>query len=237
MANITQSSLEGNYDVTDANSYTTASITPSSNNLVLAWVVNYMGGQEGPTPTLSGNGLTWVLVDARRGSTINYKLSLFRAMGASPSLGAVTIDFGGNTQAMSAWSIMEFDNIDTSGTNGSGAIVQSVDAVTSGATSLTVTLASFSDVLNATAGGFLRATIFPLEGITQGSGFTEVFDTSGTSGLSPTDIQTEWRDDNDTSVDITGWSTSKLAIGIAVEIKNATQTVTGTGWQSPNGWF
>ena len=48
-------------DATDLTAYTTASITPSANALVLAWVVNRRFSGGAGTVTLAGNGLTWVV--------------------------------------------------------------------------------------------------------------------------------------------------------------------------------
>src|SRR5688572_16849242 len=99
---------EGGSDV-DANSYTTASFTPTANALVLAAVA--VGQTGAPTqPTLTGNGLTWELED-----TCLYDITgtfgtlfLFRALGASPSAGTNAIAFGGVSQLGCVWAFDEF---------------------------------------------------------------------------------------------------------------------------------
>lgn len=209
---ITATHLVTSGDEVDRTTYTTASISPSSNNLVLALVYGALAGGSA-APTLSGNGLTWVQVDTQ--TFTNRRVTLFRAMGTSPSSGAVTIDFGAATQARCHWSIAEFGNVDTTGTNGSGAIVQSVtDSGT--ATSLTVTLAAFSGGNNATYGG-----VTALDGgdITEGSGFSELGEYR--NATEPSTTQSEWKNTNDTSVDFS-WSGNVEAAGIAVEIKEFT---------------
>lgn len=140
-------------------SYTTASITPSANRLVLAWGTNYRTFSTPSTPTPSGNGLTWVEV-----ATVTWdstfsptkRTTLFRAMGASPSSGPVTIGFGFTNQSGCVWSIQEFDSVDTSGFNGSGAVVQSATGSSNfaGTGGLSITLAALASSGNATAGGF-----------------------------------------------------------------------------------
>lgn len=201
-------------------SYTTASISPSANALVLLSVTKAVSTSTEPTtPTVSGNGLTWVLVNASyydNSSSSRRKIFLFRAMGASPSAGAVTVTNGEN--AYGGWTIDEFTGVDTSGTNGSGAIVQSaVNQVTdNSASTLTITLSAFGNVNNATFSNFSEADT--AHSITPGTGFTQLAETSvGTVNFS------QWKSSNDTSVDITS-SDVFIGGGVAVEIKAAVTT-------------
>lgn len=120
---ITATLLTAAGDATDLASYATASITPTANRLVLAAVFNEGTATE-ENPALSGNGLTWVEVASIADAGNITRLTVLRALGASPSAGAVTIDFGGASQQRCGWSIVEFSDVDTSGTNGSGAVVQ-----------------------------------------------------------------------------------------------------------------
>lgn len=217
MANITVSNLTSGSDTTDASSYSTASITPSANKLVLvAVVVRNDTADAVSTTTISGNSLTYVSVQTQTFGT-RQRLTVFRAMGASPTTGAITIN-PGETVDHCTWTVDEFTNMDTSGTNGSGAIVQSVANSTTGATSLTVTLAAFGDTNNATYGAFTHAVFN--EDISVGSGFTQLADTFTTNVFG---VFTEFKDTNDTSVDAS-WTTSDRAAGVGIEIKNATQT-------------
>jgi hypothetical protein len=208
---------------TDLSSYSTASITPATNSLILAWVYS-IAATAPNTPTASGNGLTWVQVDSQLDSDSLRRITLFRAMGASPTTGAVTFSFGGQTQTGCGWSLVSYSGIDTTGTNGSGAIVQAVKAASVGsATSLTVTLAAFSSANNATAGGFglpLNTAGFPAVG----SGFSS----TGASRIASPNlaIGSEFRSTNDTTVDMNAGANSIPWAGIAVEIK---QAVTATG--------
>ena len=190
-------------------SYTTASITPSANQLVLAFIFNRAAtGSVNTVPTLSGNGLTWVEIANVQSSFAGQTASLFRALG-SPSAGVVTIDFNAVSQDRCGWSINEFNNVDRTGTNGSGAVVQSVTGLNEADNSgITLTLAAFSSVNNATYGG-VRSGLTA----TPGTGFTELGeDVNGVE-------ETEWRNDNDTSVDWTWTNNTGDALAIAIEIK------------------
>lgn len=176
---ITPSTLTSALSTTDATSYATASITPTANRLVLLAIesriaVGVAGGPQ--TPTATGCGLTWVTVATQTGysgaGTPNRKITILRAMGSSPSSGAVTIDFNAETQTHCGHSVIEFSDTNQTGTNGSGAIVQTAGANENGVngTEATVTLASnISDENNITYAWALNtgpATI------TAGSGFT-----------------------------------------------------------------
>ena len=199
---------------TDADSRTTASISPTANRLVLAAVLN-ADTTTPATPTLAGNSLTWVQIATILFDTIALplkRLTLFRAMGASPTAGSVTITAASSTGW--GWSIAEFADVDTSGTNGSGAIVQSATNNANSAIGLTVTLAAFADGVNNAAYGTFG--LDELSSIQQEDGSTEL---GQANGVSPTTaINSQWRlGDTDPEA---SFGSSNCA-GIAVEIKAA----------------
>ncbi|MEK7180385.1 MAG: hypothetical protein AAB706_02830, partial [Patescibacteria group bacterium] len=171
---LSAASLDAAGETTDATSFATASISPTANRLVLAWVSNLRFGEgTAAAPTLTGAGMTWVQV-ATVSHTQNpeYRVTLFRALNAAPGSGAVTISFGAETQNTCHWSIEEWSGVDTSGTDGSGAIVQSGTAQSASAASLTVTLAAFGSATNAVAAGFMRGSLG--SGWTPETGYTTV---------------------------------------------------------------
>ena len=109
-AAITEAALTSACSGTDATEYTTASITPTANRLI---IVNVEGsdGSLGEVPTLSGNSLTYAQI-----ATVNFRCeggdnrcsqTKFRAMGASPTSEAITITFAGTTGAVSVLAIGE----------------------------------------------------------------------------------------------------------------------------------
>lgn len=199
----------------------TASLSPASNTLLLLTVSQRTGITADPNqPTATGNGLTWVVVNSivfDTTSSSRRRVTVLRALGSSPSSGAVTIDCGGQTQTDIVWSVDQVNGVDLSGTNGSGAIIQSAanKDETLTASALTVTLSPFSDARNASFGGF--STGNDTDGHSAGSGFTllGVSPGPGVNGLS---TNTEFQ--NGTATAITMNFTSGVQFGgVAMEIK------------------
>lgn len=222
---ISFSNLTNGEDSDGGTDATTASISPSSNNLLLASVVNRTSVSVDPTvPTLSGNGLTWVQIATivfDTTSSSRRRISLFRAMGSSPSSGSVTITFG-ETTPQALWSIEQVSGVDTSGSDGAGAIVQSATNKDESVSTivLTVTLGAFSSVDNATFGAFGNYGITAGSG-TPGSGFTELTDLNqSANGIH---LSTEYKLSNDTGVDYDFTENSQMG-GIAIEIKASATT-------------
>lgn len=223
---------------TDASSYATASVTPTANKLQLLAIVSRHGSTTPNTPTASGNSLTWVAIANVHFDTSGSqrKLTLLRAMGSSPTTGTITIDFASQTQSGCTWDLVEVTGADTSGTNGSGAIIQSkTNADTGGtATGLTVTLdAAITSTLNA-----VFATFAVGDGtlsFTPGSGFTELSDHS-VGAEANIKLQTMYDAagaDTTADVALTGGDGNSEIGGIAIEIKNAvTVALTGTATAS-----
>lgn len=210
---------QGAADAGSFSSVASASITPSSNNLVLLTIALRNGNSINPSvSSITGNGLTWVKVNSvvyDTTSTSRRTVEVWRALGASPSSGAVTVNFT-ETETAYAYSIDQFSGVDTTGTNGSGAIVQSTtNKDETPPTGITVTLAAFSDVNNATFGGFGESNGFTQ---TAGTGFSILH-----AQASSTEVGSlsEWKATNDTTVDYSlGSNTSQMG-GVAIEIKAA----------------
>jgi len=209
---ITNSSLTSSYDNVDRTSYTTASVSPTANRLLLLAVYTRIGASAVAPTSVTGNGLTWVKVNDVGSTTAN--LSVWRALGATPSAGTIVIDFNGVTQTGCAWELSQFTNMNVTGTNGSASIVQSVATSFGAATSASVALAAFGNANNATYGAFGKATN---EAITNGSGFTTIANPFGATPVAS--MLTEFRSDNDTGVDAS-WVTSVASLGIGIEIKS-----------------
>ena len=228
---VSGSNLATSGTAVNGQSYATASITPSSNALVLAWVVNSHASAAN-TVTLSGNSLTWEEVTNTTFSGGLYRLTLFRAMGASPTTGAVTVTVAGTANTGARWSITQYTGTDTSGTNGSGAVVQSQTNTATAAADLTVTLSAFGSTNNVTAAGF---SIDNRAFIDNEAGWTE-FGDSGNSAPG-TELESEWIASNDTSAYASIASGTQNWGGIAVEIKAAVSTVTvsGTAYTNETG--
>lgn len=214
---ITNNPLTSNRDTNDLTSYTTASITPAANRLVIA-VLYAQGASVNPvTPTMTGNGLTWVnhmdflwdTVGATRART-----TVFRTMGASPSSGTCSLAYGTAPNSCS-WSIFEFDGVDTSGSNGAGAVNANTGTTTADAaagTGATITLSALASTDNAVVGGWgHQANEQTNPGTPSWNEIHDVFGATPTNGL-----MTEWKI-NDNTCDAS-WTTSSSYGGVAFEI-------------------
>ena len=99
-------------------SITFSSWTPAANELLLVAVALR---DETIAPSVAGNGLTWVSVANVDNVQNQCGINLFRALGASPSAGAITITLTGNSNPASAVAF-RLSGVNTGGANGSGAV-------------------------------------------------------------------------------------------------------------------
>src|SRR3990172_13352812 len=139
---------------TDTNVYTTASLSPTANRLILAWFGNTRVLTDATSPTIGGTlGLTWSLISENHWSTsacdaaehFNSKLSLWAAdTGGSPGSGTIEWTFGGNTQLCGRWSVYELSGTDLGASTVSQCFVQTVNssACPTAATSMSLSLAA-----------------------------------------------------------------------------------------------
>lgn len=213
--------LTNGQSATNATSYTTASVTPGANRLILLLTAQSRNtGSDcanNDISSVTGNSLTWVAINKQCFSSAvapTQTVEIWRSMGASPSTGTIAFDVSASTQINAAWAVVECSGVDTGGTNGSGAVVQSAINLIEPGTSLTVTLGAFGSAGNATLGAFGIADNIA---ITPGSGFTELVEELVSDGGNDLGFQVQWRNDNDTTVDAS-W-TSIDAGGVAIEIK------------------
>lgn len=202
----------------DGTVYTTDSITPAADALLLLTIESRAAAVQPTIASVSGNGLTWVEIDHvdNDNSGSRRTIHLYRAMGASPSAGAVTITFN-DTQTACTWTIDQITGADTSGTNGSGAIVQFADNVNRGPaqTSLAATLAAFSNVNNGTYAAFGTGSVGT--SIVAGTDFSTISYIQETTE-STASLFTEWKNVNDTSADVSFSADTENGI-IAIEVK------------------
>jgi len=198
------------------NSGTTASVSIGTNTLVLLAILS-SGTTNAASP--SGLGLTWVSVKADNfdtGATPTRRLQVFRGMGSATS-GTVTWTI--SSADGNAWSMVEFTGVNTSGTNGSGAIVQSVSGHQNSGTSQSLTMASFGDAVNNMAYGAFG--ISTTGGIANEGGYTEMHDVTYTSPNAG--LETERLLGEDTTISAS--FASSACSGIGIEIKAAAGTI------------
>ncbi|MER6320320.1 hypothetical protein ABT237_42230 [Streptomyces sp. NPDC001581] len=122
-----------------ATAYSTAPFQPGAGRLVLAFVLSTappgIGGQTAASPTASStNGVTWESLGAAHpGTTARVMLAGFRAMTqANVASAPLRFTFPG-LQGACAWSVFEYDGVDTGGTNGSAAVLSPTAQSLSGA--------------------------------------------------------------------------------------------------------
>lgn len=210
--------LAGNGDTscTVASAPSVGSFTPTANRLVLFWLITEDTTAMTATPTLSGSAqnLTYVQVATVQepGSGL-LRGTLFRAMGASPTAGSPVITLGEDYQNCT-WGAIEIDGVDTTGTNGSGAVVQSNTGTGTTTTTFTVNLSAYADATTASVGFF---GISNNNNLSAESGFTEML---SESTCCSSRMSAEWQNPNngDTSVTMTQGS-NQTWVGVALEIK------------------
>jgi hypothetical protein len=204
-----------------AQSWSTASVAPAGNRLVLlavTWAAS-TAVVASPIASVIGNGLTWVLVrgqnygagtgttDARR------RMEIWRALGPAPTAGAITITHAASQPGINrCWSVFEMHSTDLSGTSGSGAIRQSASNRSISATTSTATLGAFGNAANATVGfgGGVNT-------MTVGTGFGSI--AIQRVSTSPTvSLITEWVLGIDTTVNANQSALGQFGI-IGIEIK------------------
>lgn len=216
---ITHAHLTTNGSATDATSYTTASISPSANKLILATVYCANAGSP-PAPTLSGNSLTWVEHGTIMDAGTDVRVTVFRAMG-SPTAGTVLIDFGATTILQCLWTFSEFDGVSTGGTNGSWAVGPAVTNQNTSSTSLTVTLPRIASTLNGVYGGFGVVKSGSFESQSVGSGFTQTGQHNLDDDSLGWSLIAEFRADNDLTVDESSASSHIIRQGVAFQVRAA----------------
>lgn len=167
---ITASLLTEAFSSTAGTTFTTASVTPTANSLQILTVVSG-SSTTAITPTVTGCGLTWVAIGVAASCQSGRKVNLYRAMGAAPSAGVITITHSGS-QANCSWRLVEFGGVNASGTDGSGAVVQSGRISSdSGTTTTDVSLPSAVTAGNST---YASACLNANSAMTAGVGFVEV---------------------------------------------------------------
>lgn len=208
-------------DNVDRTSYTFPSWTPTPDRLVKVDVYFSVGSGTAVSPTLSGNGITWSLVDEEIVGTTVGLATYVGKTGASPSTGALTISFSGVTQAHCCAHVTEIDGADLSGT-ALDAVVQSKSTNDGSVTSFSSTLTSAPA---ATSRCFSAFGISVNEAVTHRTNWTELADAGHTA---PTRrLESQWRSDAAEQTFSASWTSSANLRVIAVEIKAAAVIVTG----------
>ena len=218
-AGITHALLAAGNNAVNTNVYTTASIAPAANALVTVAVLSHRSTGASASPTLSGGGMSsWTVVSSTTfdaGTLPLRRLTIYRAMSASPGSGPITISFA-NNQSNCQWIVSQWTGVETSGVNGAGAIVQAGSTGGDAVTGLAVPLGPFAKVSNVAYGAF--GVNRNVAVVSPGSGFTEISEQASGENT-PGDLQAEWQT-NDNTVDAT-WPTNLNGGAAALELNAA----------------
>lgn len=215
---ITHSLLTSGTNLANAKIYTTASIFPAPNTLVTISVLSYRS-RGSISPTVSGGGMSsWAqvaIVDFDDLSVPRRRLTIFRAMSASPGSGPITFSYASQVNNVE-WIVSQWNGVETSGANGAGAIGQTGSARADAVGGLSVSLAPFSNGANVALGAFgVNSKVLA---IAPGAGFTEIDERPANEG-GKGDLQAEWAV-NQATIDATWTNLRGGALG--VEIKGNT---------------
>ena len=218
-ATLTPSNLTSGASSTDATSYATASISPTAHAIV--FVTAYSRQAVGTTtPTVTGDNLTCATEDSVLQGT-NRQTTFIRCRSSATTTGTLTIDFAGNTQTSAAWIVDQFTGSDSTGSAGSGAIVQNPTATTGTSTSTSITLADLSKSSNIYYSVISHDST---DNVTAGGTSTELAETE-TAENSQT-LQSQYGTD---TTQTTSWLTNSRAWeAMAFEIKSAGTNLEGS---------
>jgi Big-like domain-containing protein/invasin-like protein/calcineurin-like phosphoesterase family protein len=213
---ITHTLLTSGNDVNNVKIYTTASIAPAPNALVTVVVTTHNATAAAAVPTLSGGGMaSWDVVATTTYDVVGTpkkRITIFRAMNASPGSGPITITSSA-TLSNCQWIVSQWSGVDGSGTNGSGAIVQTASNAADAVTTLATPLAAFASPNDVAYGVFgVNSNVVA---ITPGAGFTEIDEQPSTESTAA-DLFAEWAVNLPT---INASWASKNAGALGVEIK------------------
>jgi adhesin/invasin len=216
---IAQTLLTAGSNTTNTRIYTTASVAPAANALVTIAVIGHQSSAASASPTVTGGGMSaWVEVATITFSSVTTplkRMSIFRAMSAAPGSGPITITFP-TTESNASWIVSQWTGVDQSGTNGSGAIGQTVTNRADGVTSIAATLAPLGGSSNVAYGvvGTSGTTI----GILPVAGFAEISEQKAPE--SPNSIIEAMWAANQTAPSAS-WAGAFAAGILAIEIKAA----------------
>lgn len=213
--------------VAGVSSAVTGSITPGAGRRIVLIIANRRFGGASAVSSVTGNGLTWALVLTNGGHTgegfnQDQRITVYQALGAAPTPGSITINFGGVTQEQVTWIVLEFSGYDRVIQSGQNRLV-------SAAQTLAVTLAPFRQAEHYAVGAFIHDGP---SAFTPGDGFFVL--ASGVGAL--INLKVEFKGSADTSIDASySLSTQALAVGLEVGSLVFVATISGQGGITTNG--
>jgi len=202
----------------DSTFFDTDSYSPAANQTVLLFTYSVQLAVSPPPaiPTVSGNGLTWVLVASQlfaHGGTDRSRLTIYRGLSATPSVGSTRVTYP-TTQLRHATTVIEFQN-----TNISNPIVGTPPSEQDdpGTLSPSIVLPTAEDIANATFGILSYGN--PNPAIVPGVGISLLQNNPTAEGGG---VQVQW---TQAPVTLMDWTLSDIADAqaqIGIELRNAT---------------
>lgn len=192
--------------VNAASGFTTASVTPTAGALQILTINATRGSSTNPTaPTsLTGNGLTWVLIANLLYDTAGVGRSVawvYRAMAAAPTAGSLVVSgMGTNVDTGIVYQWCQFTGVKQTGTHGSGAVRQVFTGSITTSDTPSATLFAFGAADNATFGYAAGRGAGANTLNTAGAGFT-LLNTRYQGSSQSLYASVEWKSTNDTTVD------------------------------------
>lgn len=216
---------------TDTTVYTTASVSPTSNNLLLLSTVSgdNSGGENPLPPTVTGLGLTWTLIRSATNGSFTQRIALYVAQG-TVTPGTLTLTHP-TTHHCCAWRLVQVSGA-TVGNGGQDALVQSNSNTTlSGQVSVSLSAVTSG---NATYGVFSQNSTS--NAVVVGAGFTEIGDQTATNPGGPSTRLTNEYSLTGTNPVVFDHNDALEGVAIGAEIEavpapvhNGAVAMTGTG--------
>lgn len=199
------------FENSGTDTFVTPSVAPTANALILVSLRRFFTAT---ISSVSGNGITYALVDEIDTDGGYIVTSIYRGMSASPTPGSVTVV--ANTNCELQIIVDQCTGVDTSGANGSGAIGQSAHGATDSAGTVTcspalTTFASPSNLCYCAAGGYNTGAGDPVV-----TGYTQLANVN--------ELSSEYKV-NDHAPTLTGGADRALLV--AVEVKAAAAAAAG----------
>jgi hypothetical protein len=213
--------LTSAYDAANATSYTTASVSPAADSLLLIFVTDTITAAIAPKAVPTGLSLTWEELGTRTTTADDRRVSAYIAQcGGTPGSGTITLtenDQGGGTTATSCtWSVIQITGHH---------VVSPVRQVAFPQSLSTAATTSASFVLPATAAdsnsrAFAWFQISANTTLTPRASWSELSDNTGASpGVAS---QAQWRSDAFEGTFSATYASSADAIAVGLEIATAT---------------
>jgi len=203
-----------------ASSFPTVSVAPESNKPIYCFFgYTFNGGPPaGDCFAVAGNGLTWDRIDEQILGTGRWVAGAFRSLGASPTPGVITIsetDAGDGLFLTGVYAIVQANDADPSGTNGSGATGAPGANSTDSDTALGLTIPGSPGPNDATLAFFVLED--GATGITADALWTHLFTPDNAGDMSGA---ADWSSGADLTPTLT-WTNPKRAAGIGFIVKAA----------------